>query len=166
MPFFPQPAMKIFHEKPDFPAMVVVRGRVADGVAPLDAGRIDLAEVVRDCRTDRVDLRFQTIDTQPARTFEPIVVPCEAGRAGSASARGAAPGLYRVDVLQRSGDGYVARGVTAWVLVSRKARAAADASAFADAVKLTSEWGSDVDPDTAVAVQRAYLQHLAAEEHR
>lgn len=157
------PVMKIFQEKPDFPATVVIRGRVADGVAPLDDGRIDMGEILRDCRADRVDLRFQSLGAEPTRTIEPIVVPCDSGRAAIASARGVTPGLYRVDVLQRSSDGYVARGVSAWVLVSAKSNAAADASAFGEAARLTAAWGPEVDPDTSVAVQRAYLEHLSRE---
>ena len=156
-------AMKIFQDKPDFPSTVTIRGRINDGVAATDNERLDLSSVLKECRSDRIDLRFQSIAESPVRTIEPVAVPCDNGRPSTLLARGVGPGLYQLDLLQKSSDGYVARGVSAWVLVSPKTRHAQDASAFAELVTLTKEWGSQVDPETVVAVQRAYLESLAGQ---
>jgi hypothetical protein len=156
-------AMKIFQQKPDFPATVTIRGRLGDGVAATEAGRVDLSSVLKECRSDRIDLRFQTVAETPVRTIEPVAVPCEQGRPAPTLARGVEPGLYRIDLLQRSSDGYVARGVSAWVLVSPKDRYPQDQAAFAEAVKVSRSWEPAIEPETVLALQRAYLEHLANE---
>ena len=78
-------------------------------------------------------------------------------------ARGIEPALYQLDLLQRSSDGYVARGVSAWVLVTPASRFAQDSTAFAEALSLTKSWEAQIDVETIVALQRAYLEHLANE---
>lgn len=154
-------AMSIFQEKPDFPATVSIRGRVSDGVVSSDNGRLDFSQVLKECRAERIDLRLRTVAETPTRTIEPVTVPCEQGRPMQTLARGAEPGLYQLDLLQRSSDGYIARGVSAWVLVAPVARATSDQAAFSDAQALTRSWEPAVDAETIVALQRAYLEHLA-----
>jgi hypothetical protein len=154
------PVMKIFKEKPDFPAIAVIRGSLNDGIATWHEGRLDVAGVLRECRVDRLHARFRRIEGEaPAERV--IAFPCEEGRPASVSAKTFGPGLFEMALVERTADGYMPRGLPVWVLIVPRAQLAERTLEFDQARSLTESWGAEVEPETRSAVLRAYLSHLA-----
>jgi hypothetical protein len=159
------PVMKIFKEKPDFAAVAVIRGAVSDGIAAWHEGRLDVAGVLRDCRADQLHARFRRLDGEP-QAERVIVFPCHEGRPAHVSAKTLGVGLFEMALVERTQDGYMPRGLPAWVLVVPREELAARSIAFDEARSLTESWGTDVEPETRSAVLRAFLAHLAQPKSR
>lgn len=135
---------------------------LSDGIVKLDSGAIDFSPVVKS--TGRYNLRWRALPRagQAGTWSSPLVIRLERGRPALVAVPGFQPGLYEVNLL-RSMGGHYEPFASAWVLVSSVAEYESAVTSFRQAVRLTEEWGDQVELETSRRFLRAHLDHLAGQ---
>lgn len=137
-------------------------GALTEGVVKLDRGEIDFSPVLK--QTGRYYLRWRkrAPASKPGKWSNRVGLGTESDRPALVAASNFKPGLYEVN-LQRLEGGSYETFASAWVMVSAATGYENAAASFRQAVALTEQWGTKVEPDTARQFLRAHLDYLAGQ---
>jgi hypothetical protein len=135
-----------------------------DAVVALNAQTLDLAPVFANMQPGDYAVRLRATDRAESPPLEPVSFRWEPAQPRPVPVTGAAPGLYELRLLVRRYGQLEDTGQHAWVLLADAERYAALSESFAQAVKITEEWRSDVDREVVRSFLRAYLDHLTTSE--
>lgn len=138
-------------------------GALVDGVVRLDKGEIDFSPVLT--QTGSYYLRWRPrphSSSAAGKWAKPVALRTERGKPVLVMVPNVKPGVYEINLQRRIGNSYETFA-SAWVLVSPAAKYESATAAFQQAVDLTEQWGSLVEPDTAQQFLRAQLDYLAGQ---
>jgi hypothetical protein len=136
-----------------------LEGDLREAVIPLDGPQMDITSALRDLEPATYWVRFEAID-HPSEAGAPMQVQWASGKAAAVSAADLKPGLYRLALVEPSGE---PTGSDAWILLSAKERYPAQSVAFHQTVDMVAAWPLEADPIVARAVLRAALESLATQ---
>ncbi len=153
--------LSVVSAQPDKYMVAASRGgesELADGVVPLEDGRIDLRAIFRDLDPGTYDVEMAPLASLPLQG-PPLRVVVAKGQAARIETRGAAPGVYNLSLVTEKGE----PGDSAcWVLVASPPDYAKQSAAFARAVSEAAKFPEEMDPSATRALLRAYMESLAS----
>jgi hypothetical protein len=136
---------------------------IADGVARLDGDQLQLASLLKHLPSGTHQLRFNPLSAEKAaaEAAAPITLSFDWNPAQpeSLDAKGLAPGLYQVHLLNKRTR--QPTGAHATVLVATGTAFDEASSAFEQAVKVTRKWDETTRTKAASPFLTAYLEALA-----
>lgn len=135
---------------------------LSDGVVKLDKGKIDFNPVLRQAGRYYVRWRSRPRFARSVKWTRPVSLRAEQGQPSLVEVSDFKPGLYEINLQRAVGDSYETFA-SGWVLVSTSAKYESMAASFRQAVDLTRQWGTMVEPDTSRQFLRAHLDYLAAQ---
>lgn len=133
---------------------------LSEGVVRLDGGKIDFSPVLRETGRYYVRWRARPRSGQAEKWSRPVGLRTEQGRPALLAVSDFKPGLYEINLQRLIGDEYETFA-SAWVLVSTSPEYENAAASFQQAVDMTEQWGSKVEPNTSREFLRAHLDYLA-----
>lgn len=142
-----------------------IEGDLSESVALLKGSQVDVAAAFRNLDGATYWVRFQRLTagaeaTQPALATASVPVDWKPGSACQIPSKGLGLGLYRISLLEPSGE---STGSEAWMLLTDEQHYRQKADAFQDVAKEVDSWPTESDPSAARAMLRATLQSLAIE---
>ena len=163
--------MKLIVGEPDRYSVHRVRGgKLADGVAQLTGGQLDLSSIFGEQEKDQYYLRFKSVKSEAgsagSREQEPIIFEWDPAKPSPVSVGKLQPGLYELVLLEGDPNGYTATGISAWTLVSSPDDYEKVSSFFRQASALAQKWQDQVSLEVANGYLRAYLDSLAGQSAR
>jgi hypothetical protein len=131
-----------------------------EGVVRLDGGKIDFSPVLKQTGRYYVRWRARPRSGRAGEWSSPVGLKTELGQPALVAVSDFKPGLYEIN-LQNFTAGAYETFASAWVLVSTSPKYESAAASFQQAVELTEQWGTTVEPDTPRRFLRAHLDYLA-----
>lgn len=160
--------MKLLWGEPEIYILTRSRGiELADAVARLDGGKLDLGPVLKNLEAGGYNLRMREVAGDEKGTrgewLKPFELKWEPSDPAAAvvPAAGLRPGLYEVAAFNRSNGVYIPTGQSARVLVSEGAAFEKAAAAQREALALAAKWGDAVTPEVARGFLLAHLSYLS-----
>jgi len=137
---------------------------IADGVAKLEGGQLDLAPLIRQLPAGAYQLQLVSMTTPAPARPAPMMLDFkwDPDNPATIAAPKLSPGIYRADAIDRRSD--KKSGADALVLVVSSRDYAGKQNAFAEAVALTKTWDESSWAKAAPSFLRAYLMSLVAAE--
>jgi len=133
-----------------------LEGDLKEAVLLLQGTQADIAPAFADLPAGTYWIRLDS-PVESARTTGPTEVRWQPGRPALFSAAGLKPGLYRLSLLEPSGE---TTGSEAWILFSSSQEYAANSSAFQTVGQTVDNWPASADPSAIRAILRASLDAL------
>jgi hypothetical protein len=153
--FFPKEPSRYFAA-----ASRSLEGDLKEAVVLLQGSQVDVAPTFADLSGETYWVRFESFGENAWKTA-PTQVRWHPGKPALASAAGLNPGLYRLTLLEQSGE---TAGSEAWVLLSGPQEYPTTSTAFQEAVNTVATWPASVDPTATRAVLRASLEALSKQQ--
>jgi len=142
---------------------------LSDGVAKLDGGMVTLGDLFQKLPNDLYHLEFRRIDAsgeigRPLNT-DPLQFQWSRSPNAQIAVNGLRPGLYRLNLLTKTGSDKGLAYTHSWALISDPAQYEEVRSLYMEAERTAGvEWGKDLRPETIRSLLRAYIHHLAIEK--
>jgi hypothetical protein len=137
-----------------------LEGELKEAVVPLQGPQVDVAPAFADLSTETYGLRFESLG-ESGRKTAPTQVRWQPGKPALVSASGLKPGLYRLILLEQSGE---LAGSEAWLLLSAPPEYSTASATFQEVVNTVATWPASADPSAIRAVLRASLDALSRQE--
>jgi len=154
---------RLFGEEPKRYFTAASRGLDPDlkeAVLSLSGSQVDIAAAMTDLSPGVYWVRFESLHGDGVRT-KPAQVQWHAAKPAVVSAIGLRPGVYRLSLLEESGD---PMDSDAWILVSKPSEYSTVSMKFHEVVNTVAAWPAETDPTAIRAVLRASLEALADED--
>jgi hypothetical protein len=136
-----------------------LEGDLKEVVVPLTRPEVDLAPAMTDLSAGVYWVRFEALGGDVFRTA-PTQLEWPSKQA-LVSAAGLKPGLYRLVLVDESGE---PTGAESWILLCDTQDCSRTSAMFQDIVHTVSTWPANTDPAAIRAVLRASLDALAKQE--
>jgi hypothetical protein len=130
---------------------------LTEAVVELSGSHVDITPALHNLEPATHWVRCEPID-HPSEIGPPMQVQWAAGKPAEISAAHLKPGLYRLALVEQSGE---PAGSDAWILLTDKEHYLAHSNAFQQAVDTIAAWPPEADRSMARAVLRAALASLA-----
>jgi hypothetical protein len=138
-----------------------LEGDLREAVVLLDGSKVDITSALRDFSPGVYWVRFEPVD-HPTEARAPMQVQWASGKNAVISAAGLKAGLYRLAVVEESGE---PTGSDAWILLSDREHYPAQSHAYQQTVDAVAAWPPEADPIVSRAVLRAALESLASQHN-
>lgn len=138
---------------------------LSDGVARLDKDQIDLTPLLKQTGRYYVSWRPRPLRGRPGRWSDPVGIRMQLGQPSLVPVTNFKPGLYEINLQRQTGEIYETFA-SAWILVSAHPNYDRAVASFQQAVDLTEQWGTNVEPYTSQQFLRAYLDYLAQQARK
>jgi hypothetical protein len=134
-----------------------LEGDLKEAVVSLAGSQVDITSTMADLPAAAYRVHFEAL-SDGARMVAPVQVQWLPGRPALVSAAGLKPGLYRLALLEESGE---PTGSESWILFRNPQEYSETSAAFQEVVKTVASWPAEADPSAIRAVLRASLEALA-----
>jgi hypothetical protein len=155
--------LAVFDSERDELVVAASRGlepELKEAVLRTGGGQVDVGPAFRE-----MDPGSYQVSIQPALSRQTSThlqaVNYTSGAPVMVSTKGLKPGLYILSTIDAS---HQVNETQAWVLISSPDQFSKDSDAFNVLLETIKQWPSEIDPRAPRAIQRAYLQVLAARE--
>jgi hypothetical protein len=152
-------AAPLIHQSPLRYFFAASRGggyRLTDAVVQLTTAQLDVSPAFETLPPGMYRVRLTPLAISPAPAH-PLSVAWTHARTAFVPGTGISPGLYALSLVEEN----VKSDDDAWILASSSDRYPTLSAAFREAVKVTSQWPEEVQPEATRAVLRAYLESLS-----
>jgi hypothetical protein len=137
-----------------------LEGDLKEAVLRLQGSQVDVAPAFADLSAETYWVRFES-PGESARKTAPTQVRWQPGKTALVSVAGLKPGLYRLTLLEHSGE---PAGSEAWILLSGPQEYPTTSAAFQGVVNTVATWPASADTSAIRAVLRASLDALSKQE--